>query len=74
VLKDRRSPYQPGTLSRSWWKTQHRLVLPVEVLQCAPERVRWGDWGRAAVMAFVYRDPRSGETVTVEQAVRVPGR
>jgi hypothetical protein len=57
-----------------WWKAKHRLVLPVEVLQCAPELVRWGDWGWAAVMAFAYRDPRSGEQVTLEQAVRVPQR
>jgi hypothetical protein len=30
-----------------------------------------GDWGQAAVMAFAYRDPRTGESVTVEHAVRV---
>lgn len=72
VLKDRRSPYRPGTRSRSWWKAKHKLRLPVEVLQCAPELVRWGDWGPAAVMAFAYRrDPRTGDPVTVEQAVRV---
>ena len=34
--------------------------------------VLWGDWGQAAVMAFTYRDPRTGELVTVEQAGRVP--
>jgi ATP dependent DNA ligase domain len=72
VLKDRRSAYKPGTRSRFWWKAKHRLVLPVEVLQCAPELVPWGDWGRACVKVFVYRDPRSGEQVTVEQAIRVP--
>jgi hypothetical protein len=42
------------------------------VLGCALELVPWGDWGWAAVMAFAYRDPRTGESVTVEQAVRVP--
>jgi hypothetical protein len=72
VLKDRRSSYRPGTRSRCWWKAKHKLTLAVEVLQCAPERVRWGDWGQAAVMAFSYRDPRSGEMVTMEQAIRVP--
>jgi hypothetical protein len=55
-----------------WWKAKQKLVLSAEVLQCAPELAPWGDWGQACVMAFVYRDPRSGEHVTVEQAVRVP--
>jgi len=70
VLKDRRSIYKPGTRSRGWWKAKQKLTLPVEVLDCAPELVPWGDWGHAS---FAYCDPRSGELVTVEQAVRVPG-
>jgi hypothetical protein len=45
VLKHRRSVYRPGVRSRVWWKAKHRLVLPVEVLQCAPELIEWGDWG-----------------------------
>jgi hypothetical protein len=53
-------------------KAKHRLTLAVEVLQFAPDLVRWGDWGRACVMAVAYRDPRTGEPVTVEQAARVP--
>jgi ATP-dependent DNA ligase len=72
VLKDRQSTYKPGTRARSWWKAKHKLTLRVEVLQCADTLVPWGDWGQACVMAFGYRDPRSGELVTVEQAVRVP--
>jgi hypothetical protein len=32
---------------------------------------RGGDWGWACVLAFAYWDPRSGEPVTAEQAVRV---
>jgi hypothetical protein len=55
VLKHRRSVYRPGTRSRVWWKAKHKLVLPVEVLACAPELVEWSDWGQAAVMAFAYR-------------------
>jgi hypothetical protein len=47
-------------------------VALAEVLHCAPDLVPRGDWGQSAVMAFAYRDPRSGELVTVEQAVRVP--
>ena len=53
------------------WKAKHKVVLPVGVLHFAGELVRWGDWGQARVMAFSYRDPRSGELVTIEQAVRV---
>jgi ATP-dependent DNA ligase len=72
VLKDRRSAYRPGARSSAWLKAKHKLSLTVEVLHCAPELVRWGDWGQACVKAFAYRDPRSGEQVTAEQAVRVP--
>ncbi len=72
VLKDRRSSYKPGCRSRCWWKAKHKMTLAVEVLACAPGLIAWGASGRAAVMAFAYRDPRSGEQVTVEQAVRVP--
>lgn len=43
------------------------------MLHCAPELVRWGDWGQACVMVLAYHDPRTGERVTVEQAIRVPG-
>jgi ATP-dependent DNA ligase len=73
VLKDRRSGYRPGTRSRARWKAKHKLVLAVEVLHFGSELVRWGDWGQACVMAFAHRDPLSGEQVTVEQAVWVPG-
>jgi ATP-dependent DNA ligase len=73
VLKDRRSTYEPGARARSWWKAERKLVLSVEVLRCADRLVPWGDWGQACVMAFEYRDPRTAELVTVEQAVRVPG-
>jgi hypothetical protein len=37
-----------------------------------PSWCRGATGGHAAVMAFAYRDPRTGESVTVEQAVRVP--
>ena len=57
MLKDRRSVYRPGTRSRAWWKSKNKITLLVEVLQCAPELVRWGDWGQACVMVFAYREP-----------------
>jgi ATP-dependent DNA ligase len=72
VFRDRRPTYRPGTRSRAWWKAKHKLTLTVEVLHCADQLVRWDDWGMACVMAFAYRHPRTGELVTVEQAVRVP--
>jgi hypothetical protein len=36
------------------------------------ERVRWGDWGEAAIPAFRYTHPRTGADVEIRQAVRVP--
>jgi ATP-dependent DNA ligase len=74
VLKHRHSVYRPGVRSRAWWKAKYRLVLPVEVLACAPGLIEWGDWGLAAVMAFAYHDQRSGELVTVEGGPRPPRR
>lgn len=73
VLKDRRSVYRPGVRSRVWWKAKHKLTLTVDVLECASKLVTWGDWGQACVMSFAYRDRRTGELATVEQAVRVSG-
>jgi hypothetical protein len=36
------------------------------------ERVRWGDWGEAVMLAFRYTHPRTGADVAIRQAVRVP--
>jgi hypothetical protein len=36
------------------------------------ERIRWGDWGEAVVLAFRYTHPRIGTGVEIRQAVRVP--
>jgi len=43
-----RSRDKPGSRSRCWWKAKNRLTLTVEVLDCAPELVGWGDWGKRA--------------------------
>lgn len=59
--------------SRSWWQAKQKLALDVEVLDCIGELMPWGDRGQAAMMAFAYTDPRSGERATVEQAARVIG-
>jgi hypothetical protein len=36
------------------------------------ERVRWGDCGEAAMLAFRYTHPRTSANVEIRQAVRVP--
>jgi ATP-dependent DNA ligase len=71
VLKDRASPYRPGTRSRAWWKLKQKFTLDVEVLACVGELIPWGDWGQACILAFAYTDPRTDERVSVEQAVRI---
>ena len=38
VLKDRRSPYRPGTRSRSWWKAKHKLVCRSRCSSSRPSR------------------------------------
>jgi len=36
------------------------------------DRVRWGDWGEAVMLAVRYTHPRTGANVEIRQAVRVP--
>jgi ATP-dependent DNA ligase len=71
VLKDLRAPYRPGIRSAAWLKMKQHLQLAVEVLKASAGLVACGDWGQAAVLSFRYQHPRTGERVTVQQAVRV---
>jgi hypothetical protein len=36
------------------------------------ERIAWGDWSEAVMLAFRYTHPRTGADVEIRQAVRVP--
>jgi hypothetical protein len=63
--------FREGLRGLGYAEGQTVLLGRGRVRHCAAELVRWGDWGQACVMAFSYRDPRTGELVTVEQAVRV---
>jgi ATP-dependent DNA ligase len=71
VLKDRSATYRPGIRSGAWLKAKQHLDLTVDVLEALAELVAWGDWGQAAMLRFCYCHPRTGELVTVRQAVRV---
>ena len=72
VLKERTSLYRPGVRSPAWLKLKPKLTLDVVVTGGSAERVRWGDWGEAAMLAFRYTHPRTGADVAIRQAVRVP--
>lgn len=72
VLKRRESVYEPGQSSTAWLKRKARLTVQVHVLSGGEALVEWGDWAHAALLTFTYWHPRREETVTVEQAVRVP--
>jgi hypothetical protein len=37
-----------------------------------PELVRWGDWGWAVRLTLRYQHPQTGETVRIDETVRVP--
>jgi hypothetical protein len=72
ALKERTSVYRPGARSPAWLKLKPKLTLEVVVTGGSVERVRWGDWGEAAMLAFRYTHPRTGADVDIRQAVRVP--
>jgi hypothetical protein len=72
VLKERTSVYRPGGRSPAWLKLKPKLTLAGVVTGGSAERVRWGDWGEAVMLALRYMRPRSGAAVEIRQAVRVP--
>ena len=49
-----------------------KLTLDVVVTGRSAERIAWGDWGEAVMLAFRYAHPRTGADVAIRQAVRVP--
>ena len=71
-LKERTSLYRPGIRSPAWLKLKPKLSLEVVVTGGSAERVRWGDWGEAAMLEFRYTHSRSGADVEIRQVVRVP--
>ena len=71
VLKERTSVYRPGIRSPAWLKLKPKLTLEVVVTGGSADRVRWGDWGGAVMLAFRYTHPRTGADVEIRQAVRV---
>jgi hypothetical protein len=71
-LKERTSLYRPGIRSPAWLKLKPKLTLDVVVTGGRSERIRWGDWGEAVMLAFRYTHPRTGADVAVRQEVRVP--
>ena len=72
VLKERTSLYRPGIRSPAWLKLKPKLSLEVVVTGGSTDRIRWGDWGEAVMLAFRYTHPRTGADVEIRQAVRVP--
>jgi hypothetical protein len=72
VLKERTAVYCPGVRSPRWLKLKLKLTLEVVVTGGSTERVCWGDWGEAAMLAFDYTHPRTGADVEIRQAVRIP--
>ena len=49
-----------------------RSTLEAVVTGGSADRVRWGDWGEAVLLAFRYSHLRTGADVEIRQAVRVP--
>jgi ATP dependent DNA ligase domain len=72
VLKERTSLYRPGVRSPAWLKLKPKLALEVVVTGGSADRVWWGDWGEAVMLAFHYAHPRIGAAMEIRQAVRVP--
>jgi hypothetical protein len=58
--------------SPAWLKLKPKLSLDVVLTGGSTDRIRWGDWGEAVMLAFRYTHPRTGADVEIRQAVRVP--
>ena len=63
---------RPGLRSPAWLKLKPKLTLEVVVTGGSADRVRWGNWGEAVMLAFRYTHPRTDADVEIRQAVRVP--
>jgi hypothetical protein len=72
VLKERTSLYRRGVRSPAWLKLKPKLTLDVDVTGGSAERIAWGDWGEAVMLELRYAHPRTGATVEIRQAVRIP--
>ena len=58
VLKERTSLYRPGIRSPAWLKLKPKLSLNVLLTDGTADRIGWGDWGEAVMLAFRYTHPR----------------
>jgi ATP-dependent DNA ligase len=65
VDKEQTAPYHPGVRSPAWLKLKPKLSLEVVVTGGSAERIRWGDWGEAVMLAFRYTHPRTGAEVEI---------
>jgi ATP-dependent DNA ligase len=54
VLKERTAPYRPGVRSTAWLKLKPKLSFEVLMTGGSAERIRWGDWGEAVMLALRY--------------------
>jgi bifunctional non-homologous end joining protein LigD len=72
VLKDRRAPYRPGQRSPDWLKVKQRQTHAVHVEAGDPELVQWATGGWAVRLTLVYQHPHTGDTVRIDEIVRVP--
>jgi ATP-dependent DNA ligase len=72
VLKERTSLYRSGVRSPAWLELKPKLSLDMVVTGGSTDRIRWGDWGEAVMLAFRYAHPRTDADVEIRQAVRVP--
>ena len=72
MLKERTAPYRPGVRSPAWLKLKPKLTLEVVVMGGSAERIRWGDWGEAVMLAFRYSHQRTGADMEIRHALRLP--
>jgi hypothetical protein len=72
VLKDRRALYRPGQGSPTGSRSSSARHTRSTSRRASPELVRWGDWGWAVRLTLTYTHPHTGETVSIDEIVRVP--
>ena len=65
IVLNERIGVPPRCPPPAWLKLKPKLTRDVIVTGGSAERVRWGDWGEAVMLAFRYTHSRTGADVEI---------
>ena len=72
-MAKRQMSHQPKPIFRATDQIRqvNKVTLEVIVTGGSSEPIRWGDWGLAVMLDFVYKHPRDEKLVEIHQAIRI---